>query len=96
MFGFMMPQGTKHLPLSSMNMMGMGPEMIKMIMKQKNVDSLDLMIKSCLDLDVKFIACTMSMDLMGIKAEELMDGVTLGGVGTYISHNENVGTTLFI
>jgi len=96
MFGFMMPRGTKHLPLSSMNMMGMGPEMIKMIMKQKNVDSLDLMMKSCTDLGVKFIACTMSMDLMGIKAAELIDGVELGGVGTYISHNENVGTTLFI
>ncbi len=96
MFGFMMPRGTKHLPLSSMNMLGMGPEMIKMIMKQKNVNSLDLMMKSCADLNVKFIACTMSMDLMGIKAEELIDGVELGGVGTYISHNENVGTTLFI
>jgi len=65
-------------------------------MKQKNVDSLDLMMQSCRDLNVKFIACTMSMDLMGIKAEELVDGVELGGVGTYISHNENVGTTLFI
>ena len=96
MFGWMMPRGTKHLPLSSMNMLGMGPEMIKMIMKQKNVDSLDLMMQSCRDLNVKFIACTMSMDLMGIKAEELIDGVELGGVGTYISHNENVGTTLFI
>ena len=96
MFGWMMPRGTKHLPLSNMNMLGIGPEMIKMIMKQKNVDSLDLMMKSCADLNVKFIACTMSMDLMGIKAEELIDGVELGGVGTYISHNENVGTTLFI
>ena len=96
MFGFMMPRGTKHLPLSNMNMLGMGPEMIKFIMKQKNVDSLDLMMKSCNELGVKFIACTMSMDLMGIKAEELVEGVELGGVGTYISHNENVGTTLFI
>ena len=96
MFGWMMPKGPKHLPLSSMNMLGMGPEMIKMIMKQKNVDSLDMMIKSAQDLGVKFIACTMSMDLMGIKAEEMIDGLEYSGVGTYISHNENVGTTLFI
>lgn len=91
-----MPKGAKKLPLSSMHMGGMGKAMIEGIMKDKNVDQLDVMMKNAQELGVKFIACTMSMDLMGIKQEELLDGIEYGGVGTYISHNENVGTTLFI
>ena len=96
MFGFMMPRGAQEMPLSSMNMMGIGPAMIKGIMKSKNVDDINTMIKSAMDLGVRFVACTMSMDLMGIKQEELIDGVELGGVATYISKNENAGLTLFI
>ena len=96
MFGFMMPRGANKLPLSSMNMLGIGPKMIKGLMKHKNVDQLPIMIKNAQDLGIKFIACQMSMDLMGIKHEELIDGVEIGGVGTYIANNENVGTTLFI
>ncbi len=96
MFGFMMPRGATKLPLSSMNMGGMGKLMIKTIMKQKNVDQLEVMMKNAQDLGVRFIACTMSMDLMGIKKEELLDGIEYGGVGSYIAANENVGTTLFI
>lgn len=96
MFGFMMPRGAKKLPLSNMNMLGMGKTMIETIMKQKNVDSLPMMMKNAQDLGIKFVACNMSMDLMGIQEAELIDGVELGGVGTYIAHNENVGTTLFI
>ena len=96
MFGFMMPKGANKLPLSSMNMMGVGAGMIKGIMKQRNVDSLPIMMKNAQSLGIKFIACQMSMDLMGIKKEELIDGVEIGGVGTYIANNENVGTTLFI
>ena len=96
MFGVMMPRGASKLPLSSMNMGGMGKAMIEGIMKTKGVDQLDVMMKNCLDLGVKFIACTMSMDLMGIKKEELIDGIEYGGVATYIASNENVGTTLFI
>lgn len=96
MFGWMMPRGAKRLPLSSMNMLGMGPKMIKHIMKTKNVDDIDLMIEKAMGLGVRFIACTMSMDLMGIKKEELIDGIEYAGVGSYISSNENVGTTLFV
>ncbi len=96
MFGAMMPKGSKKLPLSNMNMLGMGPVMIKGIMKKKHVDDLDTMIKKSQKAGVRFIACTMSMDLMGIKKEELIDGIEYAGVATYISSNENVGTTLFV
>jgi NADPH-dependent 2,4-dienoyl-CoA reductase/sulfur reductase-like enzyme/peroxiredoxin family protein/TusA-related sulfurtransferase/rhodanese-related sulfurtransferase len=96
MFGSMMPRGAKKLKLSNMNMLGMGSKMIKGIMKKKNVDDLPTMIKKAQEVGVQMIACTMSMDLMGIKEEELIDGVKFAGVATYISKNENVGTTLFI
>lgn len=96
LFGKMMPRGAGKLPLSNMNMGGMGVKMIKSIMKKKHVDDLPTMIKKAQDAGVNMIACTMSMDLMGIKKEELIDGIGYAGVATYISRNENVGTTLFI
>ena len=76
--------------------MGMGSKMIKGIMKKHSVDDIETMIKNVMDAGVRFIACTMSMELMGIKKEELIEGVELGGVATYISSNENASTTLFI
>jgi peroxiredoxin family protein len=96
MFGKMMPRGASKLPLSNMNMAGMGRAMIKSIMKKNNVDDIATMIEATKAAGVKMIACMMSMDLMGIKKEELIDGVEYAGVATYISANENVGTTLFI
>lgn len=96
MFGKMMPRGTKHLPISNMNMFGMGPKMIKSIMKKKNVDSLETMIKSAMDLGVKITACAMSMDIMGIKKEELIDGVEIAGVATYLGDTTSANHNLFI
>ncbi len=96
MFGAMMPRGADKLPLSNMNMAGMGQKMIKSIMRKNNVDSLPVMIAKAKEAGVKMIACTMSMDLMGIKNEELIEGIEYAGVATYIANNENVGTTLFI
>jgi peroxiredoxin family protein len=96
MFGMMMPRGTKKLKLSNMNMLGMGPKMIRMIMKNKNVDSLELLLQQALDNGVEMIACNMSMDLMGIKEEELIKGVTFGGVATYLGAAEDANVNLFI
>jgi len=96
MFGMMMPKGPKNLPLSSMNMGGMGPKMIDHVMKKKNVDSLDTMIKNALDLGVEIVACAMSMDIMGIKEQELIDGVQIGGVASYLGKTDDAGLNLFI
>lgn len=96
MFGFMMPRGVNKLKLSKMNMGGMGLKMIKGIMKKKNVFDLDTMIQMAKDNNIRMIACAMSMDLMGIKAEELIDGVEIGGVATYIASGENSDMNLFI
>lgn len=96
MFGSMMPRGAEKLPLSRMNMLGMGKKMIKDIMKKKNVESVSDMMRHARDMGVRMIACTMSMDLMGIKKEELIDGIEYAGVASYIAANENAGITLFI
>ncbi|WP_127836519.1 CoA-disulfide reductase [Clostridium prolinivorans] len=96
MFGFMMPRGSKKLKLSKMNMMGMGGKMIRKVMKDKNVASLEELIQSAINSGVEIVACQMSMDIMGIKKEELIDGVKIAGVGYYLGEAEDSNVNLFI
>ncbi len=96
MFGRMMPRGVNKLPISNMNMGGMGPKMIKSIMKKKNVDSLQTLMQNAIDMGVKIIACAMSMDIMGIKEEELIDGIEVAGVATYLGDTTESNHNLFI
>lgn len=96
MFGWMMPRGAKKLRLSKMHMGGMGTQMIKYIMRKKNVSSLEELIASAQSAGVRLVACTMSMDLMGIKKEELIEGVEEGGVALFLSKAEEGNMTLFV
>lgn len=96
MFDIMLPSNTDKLPLSQMNMGGMGPKMIKQIMKKHNVDDIDTLIENAIEMGVKVVACTMSMELMGIKKEEFIDGVELGGVASYLGATEESNLNLFI
>jgi CoA-disulfide reductase len=96
MFGKMMPRGTQKLKLSNMNMGGMGAKMIKGIMKKHNVSSLEELIESAIKNGVEIVACQMSMDLLGLKKEELIDGVKIGGVGYYLGEAEDSNVNLFI
>ncbi|MBN2651896.1 MAG: FAD-dependent oxidoreductase [Spirochaetales bacterium] len=96
MFGMMMPRGPKKLALSKMNMGGMGATMIKGLMKKHNVPLLEDMIQMGLKSGIRMIACNMSMDLMGIKEDELIDGVDFGGVASYLGAAETADTNLFI
>ncbi len=96
MFGWMMPKGAGRLPLSRMHMAGMGPALIKKIMRDKNVQSLESLIQAALDNGVQLVACSMSMDIMGIKEEELIPGVQLGGVAAYLADAEEANVNLFI
>ena len=96
MFSMMMPKGANDLPLSKMNMGGMGAKMIKTVMANKNVDSLETLMKNAMEAGVKLVACGMSMDIMGIKKEELIDGVEIGGVAAYLGDAEDAGLNLFI
>jgi peroxiredoxin family protein/TusA-related sulfurtransferase/rhodanese-related sulfurtransferase len=96
MFGMMMPHGSQKLKLSQMNMAGIGPKMIRGIMQSKNVESLESLMKAAIDSGVEIVACQMSMDLLGFKKEELIDGVKIGGVGYYLGEAHEAGVNLFI
>jgi peroxiredoxin family protein/TusA-related sulfurtransferase len=96
MFGKMMPRGSKKLKLSNMNMAGIGPKMIRGIMRSKNILSLEELIEQAKQNGVKLIACSMSMDVMGIKQEELIDGIDIGGVAAYLGEAEQANVNLFI
>lgn len=96
MFSRMLPRGSKHLKLSKMHMGGIGAKMIRGLMDEYNVDSLEMMIQQAIEAGVEIIACNMSMDLMGVHQDELIDGVKLGGVATYLAEGENSDINLFI
>ena len=96
MFGWMLPSHSGHLSLSKLNMFGAGSRMMRHLMKQKGVDSLESLRQKALDNGVEFIACQMSMDVMGVRREELLDQVTVGGVATYIDRADQANINLFI
>ena len=96
MFSMMLPKNSKGLSLSKMNMFGMGSKMMRMVMRHKGVDSLESLRQQAIDNGVEFIACQMSMDVMGVKKEELLDEVTIGGVATYMERADNANVNLFI
>lgn len=96
MFGMMLPSSSRKLSLSKMSMGGLGTKMMRSRMKSLNIDSLESMIKKAAENGVEMIACQMSMDVMGVKAEELSDNVKIGGVASYLEYAENAGVNLFI
>ncbi len=93
---WMRPKGPKKLPTSKMNFGGIGPKLFSFMMKRKNVESLGSLIELSQEFGIKIIACQMTMDLMGIKKEDLIDGVEVGGVAAFLSDSYKSNTTLFI
>jgi len=96
MFGMMTPASSESLPTSKMNYFGMGAVMLRKMMKDKQIATLEELIGIAREMDVKMIACTMSMDAMGVSKEELVDGLTYGGVATYMADAVRSRVTLFI
>lgn len=96
MFDFMLPSHTGKLGLSKMNMGGMGAKMIQQIMKKHNVDDIDTLIRNAIEMGVEVVACSMSMELMGIRKEEFIDGVEIGGVASYLGAADDANLNLFI
>ncbi|MHB1434542.1 MAG: DsrE/DsrF/DrsH-like family protein [Thermoplasmata archaeon] len=96
MFGAMMPRGPTQLQLSKLKMGGVGTRLIKREMAKKHVSDLTHLLRSAQEQGVRFIACTMSMDLMGIRKEELIDGLTFGNVGSFIDAADRSRISLFI
>ena len=96
MFGWMLPKGATKLALSKMHMAGMGTMMMKYVMRKKNVATLPELIEQAKRQCVNLVACQMSLDVMGLTAEELIDGVQIGGVASYIDKAEQADMNLFI
>ncbi len=96
MFGRMMPRGSKKLGLSNMNMAGLGSRLIRKVMRDKNISSLEELIEQAKENGVRLMACNMSMDVMGIMREELIDGIEVGGVAAYLGEAEKANVNLFI
>ncbi len=96
MFGKMMPKGTGHLGLSKMNFAGAGAPMMKQVMKDAGAMSLEDLVASAREQGVKFIACTLSMDILGFKQEELIDGLEFAGVAAYLGEADEANVNLFI
>lgn len=95
-FGKMMPRGPEKMGLSKMNFAGMGPKMIKHVMKKHNAMQLPELIDMAKEQGVKLVACTMTMDLLGIQKDELIDGVELAGVAAYLGEASEGNVNLFI
>lgn len=96
MFSFMLPKNSKELPISKMNMFGTGPKMIRWIMKKKNIMSLETLMAESIKNGANLVACTMSMDVMGIQKEELIEEISFGGVGQYLGEADKANKNLFI
>ena len=96
MFGVMTPSSSESLGTSKMNFFGMGSVMLRKMMKDKGIATLEELMDLAREMDVKMIACTMSMDAMGVGKEELLDGLTYGGVATYMADAVRSRVTLFI
>ena len=96
MFGKMMPRGADNMGLSKMNFAGMGPKMIKHVMKKHNAMTLPSLIEMAQEQEVKIIACTMTMDLLGLQEQELLAGIEYAGVAAYLADAEDGNVNLFI
>ena len=96
MFGKLMPRGTDKMGISKMNYLGMGPKMIKRVMKKHNAMPLPQLVDMAQEQDVKLIACTMTMDLLGLQKKELLDEIEYGGVAAYVGEAEEGNISLFI
>jgi len=93
---FMRPKGAMKLGTSKMNFAGIGPRLFRYMMGKKNVESLSTLIEMSLEMGIKIVACQMSMDVMGIKKEDLLDGIEVGGAATFLNDSFRSNTTLFI
>jgi len=96
MFAVMTPKSTESLGTSKLNFFGMGAVMLRKMMKDKQIATLEELMALAREMDVKMIACTMSMDAMGVSKEELLDGLSYGGVATYMADAVRSRVTLFI
>ncbi len=96
MFGWMMPKGMGKLPLSNMHMGGMGTKMMKWRMASKNLPNVHGLMQSAREQGARMVACSMSMEAMGIRQEELLDDIEVGGVADFLDATNHSKANLFV
>lgn len=96
MFSKMMPRGAEKMGLSKMHFAGFGPKMIKHVMKKHNALPLKDLVEMAQEQDIKLVACTMTMDLLGLQQEELLDNIEYAGVAAYLADAQDGHVNLFI
>ncbi len=96
MFARMMPRGPARLSMSHMNLLGIGPRLMTRVMRQQNILTLEELIATAREQGIKMIACTMSMDVMGLRREEFIDGLEYAGVATYLGEANGANVNLFV
>lgn len=96
MIDLMTPKGANHMGVSQLNMLGMGPMMLKQMMKEKNIVSVEELLSLCQESGVRIVACSMTMQVMGIREEELAPGIEIAGAASYLRDASRSGCTLFI
>lgn len=93
---WMRPKGPTKLPTSKMNFGGIGPKLFKYIMGKKNIETVSSLMEMAMEFGLRIVACQMSMDVMGIKKEDLLDGIEVGGVAVFLGESYSSNTTLFV
>ena len=96
LMGILLPSGPAHVGTSKLNMLGMGPMFFKYVMNKKNIETLPDLISLASEMGIRMVGCQMSMEVMGITREELIDGLDYGGVTTYLTDASDSKLTLFI
>ena len=96
MFGKMMPRGTKKLGLSKMNFAGAGAPMMRKAMKDQKAMSLEELFESAREMGIKFVACTMTMEVLGFSKDEFIDDIEYAGVASYLGEADEANVNLFI
>lgn len=96
MFAMMTPGSTEGMGVSRMNYFGVGARMLRSMMVDAGVDSVEKLLALARELGVKLVACTMSMDVMGVTKESLVDGIQLGGAATFLGEASRSKVSLFI
>lgn len=95
-FTAMLPAGTNQLGLSQMNFFGAGAQIMRKLMRDHEVASVEELFTMARELGVRMVVCDMSRELLGIRDEELIDGLETGGVATFLGDAARSKVTLFI
>jgi peroxiredoxin family protein len=82
--------------MSKLNFAGVGPVLMKKVMRDHNISTLEELIETAREQGITMIACTMSMDVLGLTKDELIDGIELAGVATYFEYADQANVNMLI